>query len=106
VYHDTVVAADFVRQYAEGPGAEPGTASMLTLGSLVSSALHAAEQKRNAFQRSWRRFTRKRALSEFRVVLRHLRDLEPDRTSPLSTQGATPIVEAVENVPQPHAGTA
>lgn len=106
VYHDTVVAADFVRQYAEGPGAESGTASLLTLGSLISGALHAAEQKRNAFQRIWRRFTRKRALSEFRVVLRHLRELEPDRASPLSTQGATPSVEAVENVPQPHAGTA
>ncbi|MFI5395891.1 MAG: CHAD domain-containing protein [Candidatus Binatia bacterium] len=104
-YHDAVVAADFVRQYAEGPGAELGAAGMLTLGSLVSSALHAAEERRDAFQRTWRRFTRKRALGDFRAVLYHLRGLEPDLSRPLSMHGATPIVEAVGDVSLPHPGT-
>jgi inorganic triphosphatase YgiF len=76
-YHDAVVGADFVRTYVEGPGGQLAPASMVALGALVDRELRLAEQKRADFERTWRRFTRKRTLDARRDVLRKLRTPQP-----------------------------
>lgn len=78
-YHDAMVTADFVRHYAEGPGAQSDAASLLTLGALVNDALRIAEENRQRFQRTWRRFTRKGTQRQFRTMLRELRGEEVTR---------------------------
>jgi CHAD domain-containing protein len=96
-YHDAIVTVGFVRHYAEGPGAQSGAASLLTLGALVNDALRLAEQNRQRFQRTWRRFTRKRTQRQFRTMLRELRgqdttpDQQDDTAGPhASSDAATP----------------
>jgi len=89
-YHDAVVAADFVRQYVEGPGAELDAAGLLTLGALASAALRVAEDKRADFQRTWRQFARKRTRNAFRDVLRSLRMLALPAPAPVAVRHAAP----------------
>lgn len=74
-YHDAIVTAEIVRQYAEGPGAQQGAASLLTLGAVASSALRVAEDKCRDFERIWKRFARKRTRKAFRLALAQLTDL-------------------------------
>ena len=74
-YHDAIVTAEIVRQYAEGPGAQQGAAGLLTLGAVASSALRVAEDKCRDFQRTWERFARKRTRKEFRLALEKLTEL-------------------------------
>jgi inorganic triphosphatase YgiF len=88
-YHDAVVAADFVRTYVEGAGAQLPPASMVALGALVASELRLAEQKRADFERTWRRFTRKRTLDACNAVLRKLYDSQ-------AAPAAAPTTTAVQ----------
>jgi len=91
-YHDSVVAADFVRTYVEGAGAQLPPASMVSFGALVASELRRAEQRRAEFERTWRRFTRKRTVTACDAVLRRLRRTEASPTpepAPTAGQGGT-----------------
>jgi len=74
-YHDAIVTAEMVRQFAEGMGAQLGAGSLLTLGAVASSALHVAEDKCRDFERTWKRFARKRTRKEFRLVVEQLAGL-------------------------------
>jgi CHAD domain-containing protein len=89
-YHDAVVAAEFVRTYVEGVGAELPPASMVALGALVAGELRFAEQKRADFERTWRRFTRKRTLEACNAVLRKLTDSHTAPPSAPKTTAAEP----------------
>jgi CHAD domain-containing protein len=92
-FHDAVVAAEFVRTYVESGGAQLPPASMVALGALVASELRLAEQKRTDFERTWRRFTRKRTLDACNAVRRRLRGTQspPPEPEPATTamQGCT-----------------
>lgn len=68
-YHDAVVAAEFVRAFVEGPGKDAGPATLLALGALVGSDLRIAEHSRLDFERTWRRFARRRNLETLETVL-------------------------------------
>ncbi|MCK6553977.1 CHAD domain-containing protein [Candidatus Binatia bacterium] len=68
-YHDAVVAADFVRQFVEGPGKEVPPSTLLALGALVGSDLRVAERTRADFQRTWKRFARPRNLDTLENLL-------------------------------------
>jgi CHAD domain-containing protein len=90
-YHDAVVAAEFVRGYVETPGIQLPPASMMALGALVASELHLAEEKRADFERTWRRFTRKRTLDACHAVVRRLRDTQsPPAAEPEPTAAQAP----------------
>jgi inorganic triphosphatase YgiF len=71
-YHDAVVAADWVRVYAEKEGARCTPGMLLALGSLVGQETQAAEQRRAQFGRAWRKFTCKRARGDFKALLTNL----------------------------------
>jgi len=86
-YHDAVVAADFVRVYVEGQGAQLAPAQMVALGALVAGELRLAEQKRAEFETTWRRFARPRTAADCRAVLQKLHDLQ---ASPAPAPTPTP----------------
>jgi len=73
-YHDAVVAADSVRVYVEGAGAQLPPARLMALGALVASELRLAETKRTDFERTWRRFARARTRDDCHAVLGTLGD--------------------------------
>lgn len=72
-FHDAVVAADFVRQYVEGPGRRAGSAALLVMGALLAQELHRADERRRDFGRTWKRFERRAARREFENISRALR---------------------------------
>jgi len=78
-YHDAVVAADFVRQFVEGPGKNVEPSTLLALGGLVGSDLRVAEHTRADFQRTWKQFARPRNLEVLDTLLA---DLEAAGASP------------------------
>lgn len=92
-YHDAVVAADFVRQFVEGPGKEVGPSTLLALGALVGSDLRVAEHTRADFQRTWKRFARPRNLELLRMLLADLRAAEQK-----TARGHAPGPPAAEGV--------
>lgn len=71
-YHDHVVAAEYVRAYVEGSGAQQPPATLLTLGAFVAQELHRAEEQRASLHAVWKRFVRQRTLADFRSMMRHL----------------------------------
>ena len=87
-YRDAVVAADVVRAYVEGAGAQLAPAQMVALGALVASELRLAEQKRADFERTWRRFARPRTAADCRAVLRKLRGLQAPPALEVATTAA------------------
>jgi triphosphatase len=91
-YHDAVVGADFARRYVEGAGAQLPPASLVALGALVDRELRLAEEKRAGFERTWRRFTRKRTRNAYRDVLRKLRT--PPAPTPAPDTLAKPMPPA------------
>jgi triphosphatase len=97
-YHDAVVAADFVRTYVEGVGAQLPPASMVALGALVGSELRLAEQKRADFEHTWHRFTRKRTVAGCDAVLRRLRGTQsPPAPEPATTTVPSSGPEVVQS---------
>ncbi len=96
-YHDAVVTAEFVHQYAQGAGAQAGGAGMLTLSALAHAAMGVAAERCREFQDTWRRFARKRTRSEFRSLVRALGAVKTGGTGavpkmPLGAVRATPSV--------------
>lgn len=99
-YHDAVVAADAVRTYVEGAGAQLPPASMVALGALVGSELRLAEEKRADFDRTWRRFTRKRTVDACDAVLRRLRGAQtPPAAQPPTNTAPSSGPEVVQGPP-------
>lgn len=76
-FHDAVVAADFVRQYVEGPGRRAGAPALITLGAFLAHQLHRADEMRLDFARTWKRFARRRTRREIETVLRRLGKEKP-----------------------------
>jgi CHAD domain-containing protein len=74
VFHDAVVAADFVRQYVEGPGKRGGAATLMTLGAFLGQELARAEDMRRDFARTWKNFERRRTARQFETIIRRLRE--------------------------------
>lgn len=76
-FHDAVVAADFVRQYVEGPGKRAGSTALITMGAFLGSELHRADTMRSDFARTWKRFERRRTRREIDAIVRRLHKNEP-----------------------------
>jgi triphosphatase len=72
-HHDAVVAAEFVRGYADEHAAQLTPSHLLALGGLVGNDLRAADHACVAFQRTWQRFSGKKTHAEFDRVLRTLK---------------------------------
>ncbi len=85
-HHDAVVAAEFVRAYADGHAAELTPSHLLALGALVGNDLRAADHACVAFQRTWQRFGGKKTRAEFDRVLRTLKQATQASGAP----GGTP----------------
>jgi hypothetical protein len=83
-FHDAVVAADFVRQYVEGPGKRAGSASLITLGAFLGQELRRAEDMRRDFARTWKSFERKRTRRQFEAIIRRLRKDNLLQTAPVA----------------------
>jgi inorganic triphosphatase YgiF len=81
-FHDAVVAADFVRQYVEGPGKRAGSTAMITMGAFLANELHRADGMRHDFARTWKRFERKRNRRSFESIIRRLRKDQPSSAPP------------------------
>jgi len=71
-FHDGMVAADFVREYVDGPGKRTGAAGLITMGAFLAQALHRADGMRSDFARTWKRFERRRTRREFDAIIRGL----------------------------------
>lgn len=71
-HHDGVVAAEFIRRYVEGPGAQASAEAFLALGAFMGEQRRLAEVARGDFQRAWARFSRPRTLKGLDGVLQHL----------------------------------
>ena len=90
-HHDTVVAAEFIRRYVEGPGAQASAETFLALGAFMGEQRRLADVTRGDFQKAWARFSRRRTVKELDAVLRHLHlkpaALQPAATAPLTATG-------------------
>jgi CHAD domain-containing protein len=86
-FHDAMVAADFVREYVDGPGKRAGAAALITMGAFLAQALRRADDMRGDFARTWKRFERRRTRREFDAIIRALQ------------RGDAPVIAASE--PQP-----
>lgn len=91
-HHDAAVAAEFIRQYVEGPGAQASADAFLSLGAFMGEQRRLAVVARGDFQKSWARFSRRRTVKSLDAVLRQLR-LEP------------PAADAAEPSPPPPPST-
>ena len=91
-HHDAAVAAEFIRRYVEGPGAQASADAFLSLGAFMGEQRRLADVARGDFQKSWARFSRRRTVKSLDAVLRELR-LEP------------PAAEAEEPSPPPPPST-
>jgi triphosphatase len=72
-HHDTAVAAEFIRGYVEGPGAQASADAFLSLGAFMGEERRLAAVARGDFQKSWARFSRQRTVKSLDAVLRELR---------------------------------
>jgi len=77
LHHDATVAAEFIRRYVEGAGAQSNASSMLALGAFVGAQLQRADKARADFRKAWQRFARRRTSNNLRAVLERLRDETP-----------------------------
>ena len=89
-HHDGVVAAEFIRRYVEGPGAQASAAAFLALGAFMGEQRRLAELARGDFQKAWARFSRRRTVKDLDAVLQHLQlnPVEPEvaATAPPATK--------------------
>jgi len=74
LHHDATVAAEFIRRYVEGAGAQSNASSMLALGAFVGAQLQRADKARADFRKAWQRFARRRTSNNLRAVLERLHD--------------------------------
>jgi inorganic triphosphatase YgiF len=81
-HHDAVVAAEFIRRYVEGPGAQASAESFLSLGAFMGEERRLADAARGDFETAWARFARKRTVKDLDAVLRHLLPKTPAPPSP------------------------
>jgi triphosphatase len=86
-HHDAAVAAEFIRRYVEGPGAQASAEAFLALGAFMGEQRRLADVARGDFQKAWTRFARRRTIKGLDAVLRQLR-LDP--TAPDATTPAAP----------------
>lgn len=103
-YHDAVVTAEFVRQYAEGPGAHLGAAGLLTLGALANTALRVADDRCREFQHTWHRFSRKRTRKELSALVDQLTAV--GSRTPIHSLNPTPRRLSLVTAPPPQRRTA
>ncbi|MBI3784448.1 MAG: CHAD domain-containing protein [Deltaproteobacteria bacterium] len=85
-YHDSVVAADSIQHYVDAQGVQGKPGHLLALGALVGSHLRDAEIWRNRFDRTWKRFCRKRTQRELQAVLERLETLSQQSTAETKRQ--------------------
>jgi len=76
IHHDAAVAAQFIRRYIDGPGAQSAPNAFLSLGAFMGAEQRRAEDARARFHRAWARFSRPRHLAGLRRLLRHLQEHE------------------------------
>jgi triphosphatase len=83
-HHDGVVAAEFIRRYVEGPGAQASPTAFLALGAFMGEQRRLAEVARGDFQKAWARFSRRRTVKDLDAVLQHLQPqpVEPEAAAP------------------------
>ena len=83
-HHDGVVAAEFIRRYVEGPGAQASPKAFLALGAFMGEQRRLAEVARGDFQKAWARFSRRRTVKDLDAVLQHLQldAVEPEAAVP------------------------
>ena len=93
-HHDAAVAAEFIRRYVEGAGAQASADAFLSLGAFMGEQRRLADVARGDFQKSWARFARRRTVKSLDAVLRELRleppseAEEPSPPPPPSTEGS------------------
>jgi len=80
-HHDATVAAEFIRRYVEGAGAQSTAPSLLALGAFVGAQLQQAEKTRSDFRKAWRRFSRPRTGNDLDAVLDRLRNETDDHAA-------------------------
>lgn len=71
-YNDSVVTAEFIQVYLEGPGARSPAAALLSLGAVVAGEVARGEDLRRQFSRHWKQFRSERVERDMAAAIERL----------------------------------